>query len=279
MTSRATGVALDLIEKLRLLHFCAARHGQSPDLAANAVDAFLRSYRRAYDKLLPAFPRFVGDTPVEHAGEVAASWHELCVAIAAKRYHVLQHAAGEYLTTADEHEFAAGDLDLAEVAEELAELPASPPDKLRAGVQTEAAKRQRESSEADAQRELASEMRIARAKEWRRDLANRLRVQTSGKPSSGRSATSDTKRARMTKDEVRTKTWGAIGHKIGNPTATAAECAEAVGMPQSTLSGRPEWREWAPRIADASAVERQTMRREWDSRIGTHVITDSDTDT
>ena len=77
------------------------------------------------------------------------------------------------------------------------------------------------------------------------------------------------KRKRSTKRDVKNKTMAAIAYKIQRPEWTHVECAEKVGMPESTLRHRDEWNEWAPRIDNAQAIGKMgEVRAKFDKRIG-----------
>ena len=65
-----------------------------------------------------------------------------------------------------------------------------------------------------------------------------------------------TSRKRSTKQETLWKTQAAILHKAEHPAASDADCAKAVGMPVTTLTGRTEWREWVIKIEKAAASGR-----------------------
>jgi hypothetical protein len=61
------------------------------------------------------------------------------------------------------------------------------------------------------------------------------------------------KRERATKKHTEWKTQAAIVYKATHPDAREKAVAEAVGIPRTTLSARPEWQEWLPRIEKAAA--------------------------
>jgi hypothetical protein len=77
------------------------------------------------------------------------------------------------------------------------------------------------------------------------------------------------KRKRSKKTDVSLKTHAAIVYKAEHSDATEAECANAVGIPRTTLAQQRDWRKWSVKIDQAAASGRLTsLRAELDRRTG-----------
>jgi hypothetical protein len=83
-------------------------------------------------------------------------------------------------------------------------------------------------------------------------------------------------RRRRKKQDVKLGVFGAVLYKIDHPEASVEDCAKAGDLPRTTLSGHSDWKEWEPRILEATETGKlKELKTAFDARIGQHVAVGS----